>query len=70
MGAIAGFPRLLRAKDFASVSTSDKRLMRVIVIQEALAGLNYDEAKFVLDTVRINMQLNDDLRAVNDGREE
>jgi hypothetical protein len=70
MGAIAALPRLLRAKESASVSTSDKLLMRVIIIQEAIAGLHVEEAKFVLETVHRNMELNDELRRVTDGREE
>ena len=62
-------PRLLRAKDSVSVSTSDKLLMRVIIIQEAIAGLHVEEAAFVLETVRRNMDLNDQLRRINDERD-
>jgi hypothetical protein len=52
------------------VSTTDKLLTRVIIIQEAIAGLHVEEAKFVLETVHRNMELNDELRRVTDGREE
>ncbi len=52
------------------MSTDDRRLSRIIVIQQALQGLTYDEAQFVLQTVHRNMELNDELRRVTDGREE
>jgi hypothetical protein len=70
MGAIVGLPRLFQVRGSGSVSTTDKLLTRVIIIQEAIAGLHVEEAKFVLETVHRNMELNDELRRVTDGREE
>jgi hypothetical protein len=70
MGAISHLPRLFQAKGSGAVSTADKLLTRVIIIQEAISGLHVEEAKFVLETVHRNMELNDELRRVTDGREE
>ncbi|OQW71689.1 MAG: hypothetical protein BVN33_14755 [Proteobacteria bacterium ST_bin13] len=69
MAQLIGLPRFARHREQA-VSTDDRRLSRIIVIQQALQGLTYDEAQFVLQTVHRNMELNDELRRVTDGREE
>lgn len=49
------------------MSTDDRRLMRVIIIQEALRDLTYEEATFIMETVMRNMDLNDQLRKVHGG---
>lgn len=70
MGTLVGLPRFVRGREPDTVATDDKRLMRVIIIQQALQGLTFDEAEFVLSTVQKNMTLNDELRRVTDGRDE
>jgi hypothetical protein len=52
------------------VSTDDRRLSRIIVIQQALQDLTYEEAVFVLQTVATNMDLNDKLRRVGERENE
>jgi hypothetical protein len=54
----------MRGREPERVATDDQRLMRVIIIQEALAGLTLEEAAFVLETVQRNMDLNDQLRRI------
>jgi len=58
MGQIVGLPRLFRAKETARVSTDDPRISAVIVIQQTLSGLSDEEARFVIETVQTNMDLN------------
>jgi hypothetical protein len=42
MSAIINLPRLFQAKGSGAVSTTDKLLTRVIIIQEAIAGLHVE----------------------------
>jgi hypothetical protein len=60
----------MRGREPERVATDDQRLMRVIIIQEALAGLTLEEAAFVLETVQRNMDLNDQLRRITERGDE
>ncbi len=69
MATLVGLPRFARHREQA-VSTDDRRLSRIIVIQQALQDLTYEEAVFVLQTVATNMDLNDKLRRVGERENE
>lgn len=58
MGAIVRMPRLFQAKPRQTVATDDPRISAVIVIQQTLSGLSDEEARFVIETVQTNMDLN------------
>lgn len=68
--AVVNLPRIMRGREPERVATDDQRLMRVIIIQEALAGLTLEEAAFVLETVQRNMDLNDQLRRITERGDE
>ena len=63
-------PSILRGREPESVATDDRRLMRVIIIQQALSDLTYEEAVFVLQTVATNMDFHDKVRRVGKGEHE
>ena len=58
MGALVKMPRLFRGKPREAVATDDPRIAAVIIVQQTLSDLSDEEAKFVIETVQTNMDLN------------
>ena len=49
---------MFKDKPRAPVATDDPRIAAIIIIQQTLSGLSDEEAKFVIETVQTNMDLN------------